>query len=314
MAYSWIRLLAGLIAGTLWAGGAGAAELAGTSWRLVQIQSMDDSIYVPDDPAKYTLDFQTDGTASFTADCNRGTGSWTSEAAGQLVFGPVAATSALCLPGSISERYLAQFEWVRSYVLRNGHLFLATMADGAIIEFAPASDAPATATVLGSDLHETDPGELAGAILTPLLDQYAAEQGIQAEPAEIDAFVENMRRGMAAEGLDAADGLTPEEAAQADALRRDMGGSMIRHWKINKALYEQYGGRIIYQQLGPEPLDAYRRFLEERQAAGAFTIHDATAAAAFWRYFTDESIHDFMEPGGADEARAFATPPWEEKP
>jgi hypothetical protein len=203
---------------------------------------------------------------------------------------------------------------VRSYVLKDGHLVLATMADGSIIELEPAGAGPSAATVLGEEIHTPVAAEMQAAILTRLFDQYAAEQGIEAEPAEIDAFVENLRRGMAAKGLTAESELTPEEAAELHAMRRDMGRAIIRQWKINKALYEQYGGRIIYQQLGPEPLDAYRQFLEQRQAEGAFTIHDQALADRFWRYFTDESIHDFMEPGGADDARAFATPPWEEKP
>ena len=35
---------------------------------------------------------------------------------------------------------------------------------------------------------------------------------------------------------------------------------------------------------------------------------------SFWRYFNDDSIHDFMAPGGADEARAFTIPPWGQEP
>ena len=104
--------------------------------------------------------------------------------------------------------------------------------------------------------------------------------------------------------------MKPQELAELDAMRRDMGRAVIWRWKVNKALHDQYGGRIIYQQLGPEPLDAYRRFLEERKAQEAFSIHDDALATAFWRHFTDESMHDFMEPGGVDEARAFAVPPW----
>lgn len=112
--------------------------LAGTAWRLVKIQSMDDTAHVPDDPGLYTLAFGADGNMSLQADCNRGSGSWTSEAEGQLQFGLIAATQAMCPPGSLHDVYLAQFPWVRSYVMDNGHLFLATMADGAIIEFEPA--------------------------------------------------------------------------------------------------------------------------------------------------------------------------------
>ena len=117
-----------------------AATLGGTSWRLVQIMSMDDNTYKPDDPSRYTLSFGTDGSMNVLADCNRGKGSWTSESGSQLQFGPIAATMAMCPPESLHDRYLSQFEWVRSYVMKDGHLFLATMADGSIIEFEPADD------------------------------------------------------------------------------------------------------------------------------------------------------------------------------
>jgi len=307
-------LLLALIAGAGWTAGGAAGELDGTAWRLVKIMSMDDTDYVPDDPSMYTLELQPGGAATMQADCNRGKSSWSSKSAGQLEFGPVASTRALCPPGSLSERYLAQFEWVRSYVMKEGHLFMATMADGSIIELEPADAGPAVATVLGEAVRATDPEEAQAVILTRLFDRYAAEQGIEAADAEIDTFVENLRRGMAKEGLGSEEGLTPEEVAEVEAGRRNMARALIRQWKLNKALYEQYGGRIIYQQFGPEPLDAYRRFLEERQAAGAFSIQDPALEERFWRYFRDDAIHTFMEPGGADEARAFATPPWEEKP
>jgi len=115
-----------------------ASELAGTAWRLVKIMGMDDSTRTPADRSLYTLEFSADGHASMRADCNQGAGSWSSESPGQLKFGPIAATLAVCEPGSLSDRYLAQFTWVRSYVINEGHLFLATMADGSIIEFEPA--------------------------------------------------------------------------------------------------------------------------------------------------------------------------------
>lgn len=293
---------------------AGADDLTGTSWRLVEIQSMDDSVDVPEDASKYTLDFMADGTAALQADCNRAMGSWASASAGDLSFGPLASTRAMCPPGSLSDEYLAQFEWVRSYVMQDGRLFLATMADGSIIEFEPATDAGTAASVLGEELRATDAAELQDAILTRLFDRYAAEQGIEAEPEEIGAFLGAMRRGRTEDGTSAEEELTPDEAAEVEAMETTMATGLIRQWKINKALHEQYGGRIIYQQLGPEPLDAYRAFLEERQAEDAFEIHDQALADAFWNYFTNESIHDFMDPGGADAMNAFSTPPWEQKP
>jgi hypothetical protein len=146
-------------------------------------------------------------------------------------------------------------------------------------------------------------------LLTRLFGRYADEHGIEVSDAEIDAYVELMERGMRAQGLTAEDDLSPQEAAQVRQMRRDMGRAMIRQWKLNRALYEQYGGRVIYQQLGPEPLDAYRQYLEERQAAGDFKIHDKALEEQFWRYFTDDSMHDFYEPDRAEQA--IASPPWE---
>lgn len=114
--------------------------LEGTSWQLVQIVSMDDTTLEPDNRSDYRLAFGADGAANLVADCNRASGSWTSESEGKLEFGLMAATMAMCPPGSLHDQYLAQFPFVRSYVLKEGHLFLATMADGAIIEFEPADD------------------------------------------------------------------------------------------------------------------------------------------------------------------------------
>ncbi|MEO4040828.1 META domain-containing protein [Hoeflea sp. CAU 1731] len=289
---------------------ANAAELAGTSWRLVEIQSMNDTVDRPENPSRYTLEFQADGRVAIEADCNRGAGAWTDDG-GQLVFGPIASTKAMCPPGSISEKYLAQFQWVRSYVMKDGHLFLATMADGSIIEFEPMEDP--TARVLGDDIRIADAGELQSEILTRLFDSYATENAIEATPDEVESFVEQMRQDMAEKGLTAENDLTAEEAEQAAAMREQMARSMIRQWKINRALHEEFGGRIIYQQLGPEPLDAYRRFLETRQSAGDFSFIDESLEAEFWRYFKDDSMHDFMEPGSQDEKDAFAIPPWERK-
>jgi heat shock protein HslJ len=286
------------------------SALVGRTWRLVEIVSMNDRVDAPDARSLYTMTFKADGSVQIQADCNRGTGSWISDAPGKLQFGRIAATQARCPPDSLHERYMAQLPWVRSYVMKDGHLFLATMADGSIIELEPV-ELPLAATVLGEEVRTSDAGEMQETVLARLFDRYAEEQGITVTDAEIDAFVEHMHRGMRAEGLTAEDDLTPEEAAQVAQMRQDMGRSMIRQWKLNRALYQQFGGRIIYQQLGPEPLDAYRRYLEERQAAGDFEIHDKSFEAQFWRYFTNDAMHSFYERGSEEEARAFTTPPWE---
>lgn len=118
--------------------GESAGALAGTVWRLVEIRSSDGTTHRPREDARYTLSLQADGSMTLRADCNRGSGRWDSEGPWQIRFDAIATTRALCPPGSISERYLAELPRVRSYVLERGHLFLATRDDGAIIEFEPA--------------------------------------------------------------------------------------------------------------------------------------------------------------------------------
>jgi len=118
-----------------------AGELEGTSWRLVRIQSMDDREFVPDDGNRYTLSFESGGTVAVRADCNRGRGAWTREEPSGLTFGPLAMTRMACPPDSLDGRFLQDLAHVRSYVLHDGTLFLATMADGAILEFEPVDPA-----------------------------------------------------------------------------------------------------------------------------------------------------------------------------
>jgi heat shock protein HslJ len=124
------------------AGSAGASApggLAGTSWQLVRFEGGDDAVLAPDDRAKYTLDFGADGRLAARIDCNRGRGTWTSKGSSGLELGPLALTRAQCATGSLHDRIVRQWSNITSYVIRDGHLFLALMADGGIYEFEPAT-------------------------------------------------------------------------------------------------------------------------------------------------------------------------------
>jgi heat shock protein HslJ len=117
------------------------ANLEGTSWQFVKFQGGDDKTLTPDDKAKYTIAFGTDGRVRVRFDCNRGRGTWKSSASNQLQFGPLALTQAMCPPGSLHDRFVKDWGYVRSYIIKNGHLFLSLMADGGIYEFEPMGEA-----------------------------------------------------------------------------------------------------------------------------------------------------------------------------
>lgn len=114
-------------------------SLANTSWQLVQFQGSDDRTLRPDDRTKYTIAFAANGSVNVRLDCNRGRGTWKSSGPNQLQLGPLALTQAMCPPGSLDDRLVKDWGFVRSYVLKDGHLFLSLFADAGIYEFEPRS-------------------------------------------------------------------------------------------------------------------------------------------------------------------------------
>jgi heat shock protein HslJ/membrane-bound inhibitor of C-type lysozyme len=122
------------------------ADLGGTSWQLVRFESSDDKTLTPDDKAKYTIVFGTDGSVIARIDCNRGRGTWKSAGPNQLQFGPLALTRAMCPPAPLNDRLPKDWQYVRSYIMKDTHLFLSLMADGGIYEFEPISGSKPIAT------------------------------------------------------------------------------------------------------------------------------------------------------------------------
>jgi heat shock protein HslJ len=113
------------------------SDLAGTSWHLVKFEGGDGTVLRPSDRSKYTMEFAADGRLTMRIDCNRGRGVWTSPGPNQIAFRSMSMTRAACPPGSLYEQLAKQSGNIRSYVIRDGHLFLALMADSGIYEFEP---------------------------------------------------------------------------------------------------------------------------------------------------------------------------------
>jgi heat shock protein HslJ len=119
-----------------------SSALAGTSWKLFAIQSMDDTqgtIRI-DQPERFTLQFDPAGRVSLRLDCNRGMGSYEISpvgdgSSGSLRFGPLAATRAMCPPPHLDEHIVRDLAYVHSYLLKSDKLFLSLMADGGIYEW-----------------------------------------------------------------------------------------------------------------------------------------------------------------------------------
>lgn len=212
----------------------------------------------------------------------------------------------------------------------------------------PGAGDDVIAIVLGKKITAKDEDRLDGMILWALLDKFAQDHELEPSKNEIDAFIrkteelerrhlrklEQDRKRLTA-ALKTGD-LSPRDRQEKEGqlknvdsilktmretktqakgigdqlrqMRRRTARQFVRQWKINKALYAKYGGRVAFQQAGPEPIDAYRDFLKEQQEAGAFRILDPKYEPPFWRYFTNDAMHTFYE--GDDGARLINTPWW----
>jgi pyruvate/2-oxoglutarate dehydrogenase complex dihydrolipoamide acyltransferase (E2) component len=213
---------------------------------------------------------------------------------------------------------------------------------------AVAPDKDTIAVVLGKTITIKDKDRLNELIFGALLEQYAKENKIEPTEAELDAFVqktEEMKKQHHAKFEKDRDNLLKELKSKSltehertektsrlktlenilkaskevdekakgmeekmQMMRRNMARHFVKSWKINKSLYEKYGGRIIFQQAGVEPLDAYREFLKEQEKKGAFKIFGKDYEISFWKYFINDSMHTFYLK--EDGAKFMKTPWW----
>jgi Trp operon repressor len=83
----------------------------------------------------------------------------------------------------------------------------------------------------------------------------------------------------------------------------------VRQWNTNKALYEKYGGRVIFQQAGYEPVDAYRALIGELRERQAVEILDPSFPYPFANMIKYLDMpHQYMPKAEAD--RYFKKPWW----
>lgn len=191
------------------------------------------------------------------------------------------------------------------------------------------------AVVMGKPVTVKEKDQLSSLVFGALLDQYAKDHKIEPMEAEIDVFLrkqeEMSERSRIESGKEKArlieelksPALTEEQRekkkselemtesilktqqetaegakameVQLRPIMRKMAAQQVRMWKINQSLFRKYGGRVIFQQAGVEPLDAYRDFLKAEEKKGTFRIIDKVAEASFWKYFTDDTMHTFYK-------------------
>jgi len=168
----------------------------------------------------------------------------------------------------------------------------------------PNAEGPKTnviAIVLGKKITVAEKGKLNDLIFESLLLQYAKENKIEPTEAELDTFMAKMAEMEKTMGNGARMGHVDRQKAQV----------LVKAWKINKALYEKYGGRVVSNVTGAMPIDAYRDFLKEKEKKGVFLILDKQCKASFWHSFTYDAKNKYYRLCKKEEgSKLINTPAW----
>lgn len=175
----------------------------------------------------------------------------------------------------------------------------------------PSSDGdPVIARVLNTQIRSSQKKNLGRIVFSTLLNKYAKDKGLSASEAEISQLRLKIFAGASAAPSEK--GARPPEPDEQVKMESEMARDLIVAWKRNLALFRTYGGRVIFQQTGPEPIDAYKAFLEEQERLGAFEIVDKSLEPGFWRYFTSEK-HTFISTTKEEGEAVLRKPFWEKQ-
>ena len=206
-----------------------------------------------------------------------------------------------------------------------------------------------TVVVLGKPIITEDKDSLDRLIIEPLFEKLAKDNNIEPTAEELGSFatisdekdrqfqsnlkqdLENMLNELKASALTEEDPKVKESILksiedtqkttseldhkwsdkdkEARPFRNYTAQYFIRRWKINRFLYEKYGGRVIYHPAGGVPIDAYWNFLKEQEKNGSLQIFDNAYEYLFWNFFTNDAMHSYYS---TDDAKKYInTPFWE---
>lgn len=176
----------------------------------------------------------------------------------------------------------------RETLFRSAALF-AILSLGALSAAATAREP--VAKVHGSAVYRDETSgsveRLRQRITGPLLKRFAADEHLSVTVEEVDDFESAMQATLPTMRQN----LAPAERA---AFRKMAEGTVLT-WKIDKALYQRFGGKVIFQQANPlEPVEAQRKFFEEQEKAGTLVFLDGNVRRQFYEYYLRD--HPFVVP------------------
>lgn len=122
--------------------------LSNSKWSLLEFQSMDDGIGTirPDLNSSYMMQLSDHGEMFIQLKCNSILGKWLIKEnqdtnSGEFRLSDLQVSKNLCDPSIFDKQMIAQLPYIRSYVLKDGYLYLSLWADGGIYKWSPTAGA-----------------------------------------------------------------------------------------------------------------------------------------------------------------------------
>ena len=115
-----------------------AAELEGTSWELIELVVMGGFEFVPDDPAKYTVQFRSDNRVTGKSDCNTITAQWPH--ADSFAITDFGSTRSMCIGGSLHNYYTLYLRDVNGFAREDDQLVLTTPVEEVRLVFSASGN------------------------------------------------------------------------------------------------------------------------------------------------------------------------------
>jgi hypothetical protein len=161
--------------------------------------------------------------------------------------------------------------------------------------------------------------------------RFMAANNLKATPEEIAAYgrweaqfqlQDRERRVARLAQLEKASAPSEAERRELDVLRQlakhdanrpapstQVHGWWIEGYKLKKALYEKYGGRVGITKWGPDPVGATEALLREHEKRGDLAIFDVALAREFWDSLAREPRMPATRPEHLDFTYFWLKPP-----
>ncbi|MEZ4771013.1 MAG: META domain-containing protein [Caldilineales bacterium] len=156
-------------------------SIVGVLWEWVETAYSDDTTVTVDDPSKYTMLLNDDGTANFQIDCNMGGGTYELDGS-TLRLDVSTMTRVACPEGTLSDVFVRDLNGAATYVMDGPDLIINLFADTGNMRFRMSENQPAAT--------ESAPEVAAEGVVTPTLTQPASAADILSKPWQWVAFTD----------------------------------------------------------------------------------------------------------------------------